>query len=115
MNNNEAKYFELNVIGDPDTHAETMRKVEEVLNKHAEIVQVEEDGIKRLAYPIEGHDKGDYIYYNIAMKEEDAPRKISQALNLKDEIMRYLLVSVDGKKKPEWALNYEKKTAGATD
>lgn len=105
------KYYELSVIGNPDTHAEIMRKVEEVLSKHAEIVKIEEDGIKRLAYPIEGHDKGDYIYYNIVMKDEDAPQKISSALNLKDEVLRYLLVSVDN---PKWAKKYEKMAAKAT-
>ena len=111
MKNNEAKYYELNVIGDPDTHAETMQKVEEVLNKHAEIVKVEEDGVKHLAYPLDGHDKGDYIYYDIVIKDKNAPAKISSALNLTDEVLRYLLVSVDN---PKWAKKYEKMAAKTT-
>lgn len=108
MNN---KCYELSVIGNPDTHAETMRKVEEVLNKHAEIVKVEEDGVRRLTYPIMGHDKADYIFYNIVMKDEDAPQKISSELNLKEEVMRYLLVRVDN---PAWVKNCEEKMAKAT-
>ena len=109
------KYYELSVIGNPDTHEETMRKVEEVLNKHTEIVKVEGDGVKHLAYPIDGYDKGDYIYYDIVIKDKNAPAKISSALNLTDEVLRYLLVNVDGKNKAKWAEEYENKMAEATE
>ena len=91
-----------------------MRKVGEVLRKHTEFIRTEEDGVETLAYPIDGHDKGDYIYYDIVIREEDAPRKISSALNVEDTVIRYLLTRVDYRKKPEWAKEYENLMAEAT-
>ena len=74
--------------------------------KHGGKITAEEnEGKKRLAYPIKKQDYAVYCFYNLQLPA-DAPKKIESVLNITDEIIRYLLVSVDPRK-----VKYEEKQA----
>lgn len=63
---------------------------------------VKEDGWgkKKLAYQIKGQDFGIYQYFELELPA-DAPLKISNILNITDEVIRYLLVKKDEKVAPK--------------
>lgn len=81
-------------------------KVRDLIGKNGgKITKEVNDGKKHLAYSIKGQDFAVYCYYEIELPA-DAPKKIENVLNITDEILRYLLVSVDERK-----LKYEAKQA----
>lgn len=65
-----------------------------ILTYATEIGKKEDDGVKRLAYSIQGKDKGHYLYYEINLPY-GKPQELSSKLNINDTVMRYLLVRAD--------------------
>ncbi len=61
------------------------------------ITKSTEEGKKRLAYPIKGQEYAIYYFYELELPAS-APAKISLTLNITDEVIRYLLVTVDPRK-----------------
>ena len=94
------KEYELTILVHPDLEA----KLEEPLKKVRDLIAVSggniisEDiwGKKKLAYAIRKEDFAVYTYFDISLPSE-APLKISNTLNITDEVLRYLLVAVDQK------------------
>lgn len=95
------KVYELSVLIHPDLEMNlepALKKLEGiVLDSGGKIVKTTDDGKKRLAYGIENIDFAIYYYFDVELPA-DAPRKISNALNIADEVIRYLLVVKDEKK-----------------
>ena len=95
------KNYELTVVFHPDLEMNidpALDKVKQILEaNHAKINSEEVDGKKRLAYQIKNQDFGLYYYFDLELPPE-APAKISSAFNIADEIIRYLLVTVDARK-----------------
>lgn len=93
--------------------AELEAKIEAPLKKVADIVTgnggkilTEDDwGRRELAYKIAGETHALYRVYSLELPA-DAPAKISNVLNITDEVIRYLLTKVD--LKAEQALAEEK-------
>lgn len=104
------KEYELTVLIHPDleAHLETpMKKVREIIaNAGGEIISEDNWGKKKLAYKINREDFAVYVYMDVKLPA-DAPLKISNTLNITDEVLRYLLVTVDekGRKALEEAKN----------
>ena len=94
------KEYELTVLIRPDLEADLetpLTKVRDLVkNSGGEIVTEDNWGKKRLAYRVKGEDFAVYVYMDIKLPPE-APLKISNTLNITDEVMRYLLVTVDEK------------------
>jgi small subunit ribosomal protein S6 len=89
------KKYEIMFILDPkeDNHgAKTMLK--DLLKEHGgEVLEEQELGLKKMAYPINKKDRGVYYLLNIMldpMKNEILKRE----LNLKEFIMRYMIVTL---------------------
>ena len=107
--------YELTVLIQPDLEA----KIEEPLKKVRDLVAsaggkiTKEDnwGKKKLAYRIKKEDFAVYVCMEVELTS-DAPLKISNTLNITDEIMRYLLVKIDPKAKK--ALEEAKEASSAT-
>lgn len=101
--------YELTVLIHPDLEMNlepATAKVKDLVEKNGgKIIKEEDEGKKRLAYPIKNQDFAVYRYYELELPTT-APVKIESALNIMDEIIRYLLVSVDERK-----LKYEAKQA----
>ena len=95
------KEYELTVLIHPDLEMNlelATDKVKALLEKNGgKIVKEESEGKKKLAYQIKGQDFAVYYYYEVELPAE-APAKISSALNITDEVIRYLLVTKDEKR-----------------
>jgi small subunit ribosomal protein S6 len=94
------KEYELTVLIHPDLEADLdtpLNKVREIIKSAGgEIVSEDNWGKKKLAYRINKQDFAVYVYMDVKLPA-DAPLKISNTLNITDEVLRYLLVSVDEK------------------
>ena len=103
------KNYELSLLVHPDLEMNpepAITKVKGLIEKNGgKITKESNDGKKRLAYTVKGQDFAVYYFYEVELPA-DAPRKIESVLNITDEVLRFLLVSVDERK-----LKYEAKQA----
>jgi small subunit ribosomal protein S6 len=110
------KEYELTVLIHPDleTDLETpLAKVRTIVTSAGgKIVKEDNWGKKKLAYRIKKEDFAVYVYMEVQLPA-DAPLKISNTLNITDEVLRYLLVTVDEKGRK--ALEEANASASASD
>ncbi len=103
------KNYELTLLIHPDLEMNleaATNKIKDLLEKNGGTITKEvNDGKKRLSYSIKGQDFAVYYYYEVSLPA-DAPKKIESVLNITDEVLRYLLVTVDERK-----IKYEAKQA----
>lgn len=94
------KEYELTVLIHPDLEVDLdapLEKVRKLVKDNGgEIVSEDNSGKKKLAYRIKGEDFAVYVAMDVKLPAE-APLKISNMLNITDEVLRYLLVKVDEK------------------
>ena len=94
------KEYELTVLIHPDLETDIdtpLAKVRDIITSAGgEIVSEDNWGKKKLAYRIKREDFAVYVYFTVKLPA-DAPLKISNILNITDEVLRYLLVTVDEK------------------
>lgn len=88
---NTTKNYELTILVDEIAPQEVIDGLTEKIKRYGKRVKFEDDGVKRLAYPIRNHEKVRYLYYTLELTE-DKPVKISSHLNIDDNVVRYLLV-----------------------
>ncbi|MBR3052249.1 30S ribosomal protein S6 [Candidatus Saccharibacteria bacterium] len=95
------KDYELSVLIHPDLEMNpdpVIDKVKKIIDQVGGTISNEDNqGKKRLSYPIKGQNFALYYYADISLPS-DAPDKISTNLNISDEIIRYLLVRTDERK-----------------
>ncbi|MBR2587303.1 30S ribosomal protein S6 [Candidatus Saccharibacteria bacterium] len=112
------KQYELTFLIHPDLEMNTEKvvgKVKELIDANGGKVTKEvNEGKKRLAYAIKGQEFAVYYYLEAALPAE-APAKISSALNIVDEVLRYLLVAVDERKLKAEAKRAERRAARAEE
>lgn len=110
------KEYELTVLIHPDLETDLdapLTKVREIVtNAGGTITREDNWGKKKLAYPISRVEFGVYVYMDVELPAE-APLKISNILNITDEVLRYLLVKVDPKARA--ALAEQAKKAEASE
>ena len=110
------KEYELTVLIHPDLEADIEKPLASVRdivkNAGGEIVKEENWGKKKLAYKINKEDFAVYVYFDVKLPSA-APLKISNVLNITEEVLRYLLVTVDEKGRA--ALAEQAKSAEADD
>lgn len=94
------KEYELTVLIHPDLEVDLdapLVKLRDIIkNAGGEIVKEDNWGKKKLAYKINREDFAVYVYMDVKLPA-DAPLKISNTLNITDEVLRYLLVKQDEK------------------
>lgn len=93
---NTTKNYELTILVDEDAPQEVIDGLTEKIKGYGKITSIEDDGVKRLAYPIQKvrlHEKAHYLYYTLEL-EDGVPAKLSTNLNTDDNIVRHLLVRV---------------------
>lgn len=94
------KEYELTVLIHPDLESNLeapLTKVRDIIkNAGGEITREDNWGKKKLAYKINREDFAVYVYMDVKLPA-DALLKISNTLNITDEVLRYLLVTVDEK------------------
>ena len=95
------KDYELSILFHPDLEMNLDPALDKVKNlieaNKGKIIKEEAVGKKRLAYGIKGQDYAVYYYYDLQLPAE-APQKLSNAFNITDEILRFLLVRTDERK-----------------
>ena len=108
------KKYELTVLIHPDLEINiepAIAKIKDLVSGNGGTITKEvNEGKKKLAYPIKGQDFAVYYYYELELPAQ-APAKMSSVLNITDEVIRYLLVTVDERKVKAEA----KKAARRTD
>lgn len=87
------KNYELTILVDENAPQEVIDELTEKIKGYGKITKVEDDGVKRLAYPIRNQEKAHYLFYELEL-ENDVPAKLSSNLNIDEDVMRYLLVRV---------------------
>ena len=94
------KDYELTVLIHPDLETDLeapLGKVRDIVKDAGGTITTEDNwGKKKLAYPIRRENFAIYVYMECALPS-DAPLKISNTLNITDDVLRYLLVRVDEK------------------
>lgn len=94
------KEYELTVLIHPDLETDLdapLDKVRKLITDNGgEITSEDNWGKKRLAYRIKNQDFAVYVNMDVKLPA-DAPLRISNTLNITDEVLRYLLVLVDHK------------------
>jgi len=92
--------YEIAVIYDPDLEVDLSKaedRVKKILQDvGAEIVDTDNWGKKKLAYPINKHESGIYVFYTVKMPSKSV-NDIEKALNITTETLRYLVVKQDEK------------------
>lgn len=91
---NTTKNYELTILVDEIAPQEVIDGLTEKIKGYGKITSFEDDGVKRLAYPIQKvrlHEKARYLFYILEL-ENDVPAKLSSDLNIDDNVVRYLLV-----------------------
>jgi small subunit ribosomal protein S6 len=110
------KEYELTVLIHPDLESDIetpLAKVHGIIkNAGGEVMREDNWGKKKLAYKINREDFAVYVYMDVKLPA-DAPLKISNTLNITDEVLRYLLVTVDEKGRK--ALEEAKASAPTSD
>ena len=104
----KAKY-DLNVILDPalseqQVQVEKDAVAAQIERVQGEILELEEWGNRRLAYPIRKGNEGYYLIYRLHLAGE-TPKAIEAALRQRDNVMRVLAV----RERPEWKTKKEPK------
>lgn len=66
-------------------------KFTELIRENAELVNVDEWGKRRLAYPIAYETDGFYVQYNFDSKP-DFPHEFERVINITDGVLRSLVV-----------------------
>ncbi len=94
------KEYELTVLIHPDLEADLEKPLGKVrklvTDAGGKITKEDNWGKKRLAYQIGNENFAVYVYMECELPA-DAPLKISNMLNITDDVLRYLLVRFDEK------------------
>ena len=108
------KDYELTVLFHPDREMNldpALDKIKKIIEQNGgKITKEENEGKKRLAYPIDGQNFAIYYYIDLSLPAE-APAKLSSVFNITDEVLRYLLVRVDERKAKFAARRQAKKSS----
>lgn len=87
----------LTVVTDTDDE-ETIENIGQIIQEHGfNIITVEDDGKKRLAFPIREHEYAFFTFYRLTVDGTDteAPEKLARALETYKPILRFLLVKTE--------------------
>ncbi len=83
----------------PEEQEEVLKRVQASLERFgAEIVRIDDWGVRKLAYPIKGKDKGHYFFYLVNM-EQSAITGLEKLYRTMDLILRHMFVVADEKSK----------------
>ena len=98
------KVYELTVLFHPDLEVSlepAINKVKEVITTNSgKILNENNEGKKRLAYAIDKQNYAVYYDFDVELPTESVG-KVSNTLNITDEVIRYLLVAKEEQEEKE--------------
>jgi small subunit ribosomal protein S6 len=90
--------YEISVVLHPDLEIDlenTTKKVEKIITSvDGKITNTDNWGKRKLAYQINKQDWGIYIFYTVELPPSSV-RELNEKLRITEEIMRYLIVSLE--------------------
>ncbi|MBR5408641.1 30S ribosomal protein S6 [Candidatus Saccharibacteria bacterium] len=94
------RQYELTVLIHPDLEMNlqpALDKAKKIIEENGgKITKETNEGKRRLAYKVAGQEFAVFYYYEIDLPEDKkAAKKVADSLDLADEFIRYLLVTVD--------------------
>ena len=98
----EAAFYELmyvvnTVISDEQVKDTVARVGEYIRESGGEVVEVQEIGAQRLAYPIEKKRNGYYVVTHFRTADMGLPARLERVLQINDDIMRHMVLRYDAK------------------
>ena len=112
------KEYELTVLIHPDLETDldkALGKVKSLVTDNGgEIIKEDNWGKTKLAYQIKREDFAIYVYFEVNLPA-DAPLKISNTLNITDEVLRYLLLKADDKARQALAEQKEREAKSESE
>lgn len=92
------KNYEIALVLHPDLEIDqeaTFKKMESIITSFdAKITNTDNWGKRKLAYKIKKQDWGLYVFYQVEMDPKNV-RPLNDKLRITEEIMRYLIVSLE--------------------
>jgi small subunit ribosomal protein S6 len=97
--------FETTMILRPDINkdgiADVVNRLQALYGRNGSRMQkIDNWGLRTLAYPIQSHKKGIYLYVRY-LGGSDIVKELERNLRIWDEVVRYLTVVIDGDVNPE--------------
>lgn len=93
--------YEIATLYDPDLEIDLEKatsRVEKIFTDNgAKIVNVDNQGKRKMAYTIKGNESAIYVFYTVEVEGANIA-KIESTLNITDEVIRFLIVKPDLKK-----------------
>lgn len=106
VNKDQVREYELTILIHPDLESEqekALDKVRKIIKDNkGKIVKEDNWGKKKLAYKIAKEDFAIYVYMDLELDTQSI-HKISNTLNITEEVLRYLLIATDEKIKSKLA------------
>jgi small subunit ribosomal protein S6 len=102
---NTQREFETTIIIRPDIQkegiADLVNRLQRIYSRNnGRMQKIDNWGLRTLAYPIDGHKKGVYLYVRF-LGGSDMVKELERNLGIWDEVIRYLTVVVDGDVDPD--------------
>ena len=93
--------YELGFILNPEVSEEQSRaileRIEQIVNNHdGQVVKVNQWGRRRLAYPIQHHRDGNYVFIDMILTPETV-LELDRSLKVSEEVLRHLITRRDPK------------------
>ena len=89
MTTNNKQQYELTILLDENATEDDIQHMTETIKRYGEVTKMDDEGVKRLAYNIKGHERAHYLFYYL---ELDTYRYITEELSTNSDVLRYLLV-----------------------
>ncbi len=93
--------YEIAVLCHPDLEIDLEKatsRVEKIFaDNQGKVVNTDNWGKRKLAYPIKKSESAVYVFYTVEMPGENV-RKLESTLNITDEVLRFLITKPDLKK-----------------
>lgn len=91
------KYYELITLFKPESSKNALEQVEKVLKiEGVNVANMQEWGIKNLAYPCRGYEQGFYLYFELYIdteNEKEIAEEIEKELKENENIIKILIVA----------------------
>src|SRR5687767_4971910 len=90
--------YEIAVLYHPDLEIDLLKatsRVEKIFTDNGgKVVNVDNWGKRKLAYPIKKNEHAVYVFYTVELPAESV-RKVESILNITDEVIRFLITRPD--------------------
>ena len=110
--------YEIAILYHPSLEVDLSKAEEQILkifaNSKAKVTNTDNWGKRKLVYPIKKQEYAIYVFYTLDIDPSEV-KKIETALNITDEIIRYLIVKPDLKEIAKAEAEKVKKAKNRTD